>query len=38
VELFNNNPDEERNLLPKNGIVNYYGKLFSAIEANDFLE
>lgn len=38
VELFNNKPDEERNLLPKDGIVNYYGKLFSAIEANDFLE
>lgn len=38
MDLFNNNPDEKRNLLPKDGIVNYYGKLFSSQQANTFLE
>lgn len=30
--------NNERNLLPKDGIVNYHGKLFSTLEANNFLE
>jgi alkylated DNA repair dioxygenase AlkB len=38
MDLFNNEPNEERNLLSKDGIVNYYGKLFSTIEANSFLK
>lgn len=38
MDLFNNDPNEERNLLSKDGIVNYYGKLFSTIEANSFLK
>lgn len=38
TDLFNNEPNEARNLLPKDGIVNYYGKLFSTAQANDFLE
>jgi alkylated DNA repair dioxygenase AlkB len=38
MDLFNSRPDKERNLLPKDGTVNYYGKLFSTLQANDFLE
>lgn len=38
MELFNNNFDEKRNLLPNDGTVNYYGKLFSSQQANSFLE
>lgn len=38
MNLFYNVPDKERNLLPKDGIVNYYGKLFSSIEANNYLD
>ena len=34
MDLFSN---QETNLLPKDGIVNYYGKLFSAQEANYYL-
>lgn len=38
MDLFNNEPNKARNLLPKDGIVNYYGKLLSTAQANDFLE
>lgn len=38
MDLFNNHIDFSQNLLPKDGIVNYYGKLFSHIEANIYLE
>jgi alkylated DNA repair dioxygenase AlkB len=38
MELFNNNFDEKRNLLPNDGTVNYYGKLFSSQQAYSFLE
>ena len=36
MELFA--PDSSKNLLPKEGIVNYYGKLFNIQEANSYLE
>lgn len=38
MDLFDNKYYEKRNLLPKDGIVNYYGKLFSSRQANNFLE
>ncbi len=38
MDLFSNEPGENINLLPKDGRVNYYGKLFSQQEANHFLE
>lgn len=38
MDLLNNNPDEKRNLLTKDGVVNYYGKIFSTQQANEFLE
>ncbi len=38
MKLFNNNFDKQRNLLPNDGTVNYYGKLFSSQQANSFLE
>jgi alkylated DNA repair dioxygenase AlkB len=34
MDLFNPEINEETNLLPKDGIVNYYGKLFSREKAN----
>ncbi len=34
MDLFN---DESTNLLPKDGIVNYYGKLLNSAEANNYL-
>jgi alkylated DNA repair dioxygenase AlkB len=37
MDLFSNGPDETINLLPKDGTVNYYGKIFSAREADNFL-
>jgi alkylated DNA repair dioxygenase AlkB len=37
MDLFNNEIDGSKNLLPKDGIVNYYGKLFSTLEANQYL-
>lgn len=37
LDLFNNN-NSLTNLLPKDGVVNYYGKLFSVAEANAFYE
>ncbi|MES2429956.1 MAG: alpha-ketoglutarate-dependent dioxygenase AlkB [Bacteroidota bacterium] len=38
MQLFPNDIDPNYNLLPKDGIVNYYGKLLSSIEANHYLE
>lgn len=38
MDLLNNNPDEKRNLITKDGVVNYYGKIFSTQQANEFLE
>lgn len=38
MDLFNNEIDVTRNLLPKEGTVNYYGKLISLKEANYYLE
>lgn len=37
LDLFNDN-HSSANLLPKDGVVNYYGKLFSVAEANAFYE
>ena len=36
MELFENIPDKDKNLLPKNGTVNYYGKIFKKEEADVF--
>jgi alkylated DNA repair dioxygenase AlkB len=36
TDLFNNEPDTTINLLPKEGTVNYYGKVFNKTEA-DFI-
>lgn len=38
MDLFNNEPDENRNLLPKDGIVNYYGRLMPAERAAYYYE
>lgn len=38
MELFSSQIDHTRNLLPKDGIVNYYGKLFSTEQANHYLD
>ena len=38
MDLFSKEEDEPRNLLPKDGIVNYYGKLFSPEQANKYFE
>ena len=38
MDLFNNEVDESKNLLPKDGTVNYYGELLSPKEANHYLE
>lgn len=37
MDLFNNGPDETINLLPKDGMVHYYGKVFSRHEADHYL-
>jgi alkylated DNA repair dioxygenase AlkB len=37
MDLFSNLTDYSQNLLPKDGIVNYYGKIFSLSEANNYL-
>lgn len=37
MDLFSNGPDGTINLLPKDGTVHYYGKIFSAREADGFL-
>lgn len=36
MDLFNFEMDAERNLLPKDGTVNYYGKVFSEEDANSY--
>lgn len=36
MDLFNFEYDAERNLLPKDGTVNYYGKILSVEEADSF--
>ncbi len=36
MDLFNNQPPASINLLPKEGTVNYYGKVFSKSEADFF--
>lgn len=38
MDLFSTELDENRNLLPKDGIVNYYGKLFSYEASNHYLD
>jgi alkylated DNA repair dioxygenase AlkB len=38
MDLFSQIIDKEKNWLPKDGTVNYYGKLFTATEANLYLE
>jgi len=37
MDLFDNQPSETKNLLPDGGIVNYYGKLFTVQQANNYL-
>ncbi len=36
MELFNMPIDSNKNLLPKHGVVNYYGKIFTDIQANNY--
>ena len=36
MDLFNNEIDSSKNLLPKDGTVNYYGKIFIKEEANHY--
>ncbi|MEO6681998.1 MAG: alpha-ketoglutarate-dependent dioxygenase AlkB, partial [Ginsengibacter sp.] len=38
MDLFNNSPDSSINLLPEDGAVHYFGKIFSEQEANDFFK
>lgn len=38
MDLFNYKIDETRNLLPRDGMVNYYGKIFSKPQANHYYE
>ena len=38
MDLFNFETDHERNLLPQDGVVNYFGKVFSPEEANPYFE
>jgi hypothetical protein len=38
MDLFNQTIDGTRNLLPRDGTVNYYGKLLAAQEADYYLE
>ena len=38
MDLFDNSPDETKNLLPKDGTVNYYGKLLNKKEADNYFE
>lgn len=37
MDLFNNETDHAENLLPYDGVVNYYGQLFNQEEANQYL-
>ena len=38
MDLFENSIDKTKNWLPKDGKVNYYGKLFNRQQANNYLE
>ncbi len=38
MDLFDNSPDETKNLLPKDGTLNYYGKLLPKKDANNYFE
>jgi alkylated DNA repair dioxygenase AlkB len=38
MDLFNDTPDSTVNLLPKDGTVNYYGKIMPVKEANGYYE
>jgi len=38
MDLFSTGFDENTNLLPKDGTVNYYGKVFSSQEADHYLD
>ena len=38
MDLFSDETDHTKNLLPQDGIVNYYGKQFDAKEANQYYE
>jgi alkylated DNA repair dioxygenase AlkB len=38
MDLFNTETDRSKNLLPKDGIVNYYGKLLTNKEANHYFD
>lgn len=38
MDLFDNLPIEAKNLLPKDGTVNYYGKLLNKKEADNYFE
>jgi alkylated DNA repair dioxygenase AlkB len=38
MDLFDNTPDSTKNLLPADGTVNYYGKIFSAEKAKYYSE
>lgn len=38
MDLFGNSFDKTENLLPKDGTVNYYGRLFSQQEADNYLD
>lgn len=38
MDLFSNATDHLKNLLPKDGDVNYYGKIFSAHQANHYYQ
>ncbi len=37
MDLFGNGIDSTKNILPSNGIVNYFGKIFSRAEADQYL-
>ncbi|MET4084160.1 alkylated DNA repair dioxygenase AlkB [Pedobacter sp. UYP30] len=38
MDLFGNEIDSSKNLLPNDGVVNYYGRLFTKIEADQYLD
>lgn len=38
MDLFNNKTDPSKNLLPKDGIVNHYGKILTNKEANHYFD
>lgn len=38
MDLFDSSPNETKNLLPKDGTVNYYGKLLNKKEADNYFE